>query len=173
MPMTIEKISKYILYNFHIYLMYTCIRLLLHKNCLHVQDTICGCIKDMYGKSQLWNIQAEHSWRFCKNVLQQQQRFGCTKKMSARYWQFAGGAVEVCLVGFPVVVQPFVGPRGSRNDVLSPPNLRVPFQSSSFVSSLKNSHFIKCHLCCFVVQKCLIYMQNILLVLMLYVLMPT
>ena len=62
MPMTIEKISKYILYNFHIYLVYTCIRLLLHKNCLHVQDTICGCIKDMYGKSQLWNIQAEHSW---------------------------------------------------------------------------------------------------------------
>ena len=127
MPMTIEKISKYILFNFHTYLVYTCIRLLLHKNCLHVQDTISGCIKDMYGKSQLWNIQAEHSWRFCKDMLQQQQRFGCTKKMSARYWQFAGGAVEVCLVGFPVVVQPFVGPRGSRNDVLSPPNLRVPF----------------------------------------------
>ena len=27
-----------------------------------VQDTISGFIKDMYGKSQLWNIQAEHSW---------------------------------------------------------------------------------------------------------------
>ena len=49
--MIIEIISKYLLFNFHIYLVYTCIRLLLHKNRLHLQDKT-GYIKDMYGKSQ-------------------------------------------------------------------------------------------------------------------------
>ena len=33
-----------------------------------IAQKLLTCIKDMYGKSQLWNIQAEHSWRFCKNV---------------------------------------------------------------------------------------------------------